>query len=165
MEIETQRPGLKSDTEITRERLSRLAWLLDSSIPIPGLKFSVGLDAIVGLLPGIGDAIGVLLSSYILREAARLGAPKTVVVRMAINLMIDGVIGIVPFAGDLFDAAWKANVRNVKLLGAYLDNPRKTRSASAGFVFIVFVLVVAFLVATGAAGFFVLRWIWHAIGS
>ena len=126
---------LRSESETTRERLNRLAWLLDNSIPIPGLRFRIGLDALIGLIPGIGDAVGVLLSTYILGEAARLGVPKTILIRMAFNVAIEGVIGIIPFAGDVFDAAWKANQRNVRLIGAYLDNPRKTTRTSAGFVF------------------------------
>src|SRR4051812_43943476 len=90
-----------------RRRLARVAWLLDNSIRIPGSKFRIGLDAILGLIPGIGDVLGVLLSSYIVREAARLGAPPSVLLRMAFNVAVEGIVGIVPFVGDVFDAAWK----------------------------------------------------------
>ena len=131
----------------------------------PGLNFRIGVDALLGLIPGIGDAIGVLVSSYILREAAQLGAPKTVLFRMAFNVVVEGVIGMIPLAGDVFDAAWKANQRNVRLLGAYLDNPRKTTSASTGFVFVLAVVVIGLLIATGVAGFLLLRWIVQAIGA
>ena len=147
------------------ERLNRLAWLLDNSIPIPGLRFRIGLDALIGLLPGIGDAVGVLLSTYILGEAARLGVPKTILIRMAFNIAIEGVIGIIPFAGDLFDAAWKANQRNVRLIGAYVDNPRKTARSSAAFVAVLAALVIGFLAVTAFAGFLIFRWIWHAIAT
>ena len=155
----------KSDTEATRKRLSHLAWLLDSSIPVPGLNFRIGLDALLGLIPGVGDALGVLLSSYILREAARLGVSKTILIRMGLNVLVEGLIGIIPFAGDVFDAAWKANQRNVRLLSAYLDNPRKATGASRGFVFIVTLLVIGFLLGTGILGFVILRWLWNMISS
>src|SRR5881227_941271 len=75
-----------------RERLAHLAWLLDSSIPVPGTRFTIGLDALIGLFPFFGDLVGVLLSSYILSEASRLGAPKSVLMRMAVNVGIEGVV-------------------------------------------------------------------------
>ena len=104
-----------------RERLRRLAWLLDSSIPIPGTRWSIGVDALIGLFPVVGDLAGVLLSGYVLVEAARLGAGKAVLARMALNIAIEGVVGIVPLVGDLFDAGFKANQRNVRLLESWLD--------------------------------------------
>jgi Domain of unknown function (DUF4112) len=138
--------------EDLRERLARLAWLLDSSIRIPGTRFTVGLDAVVGLLPFVGDLIGVLFSSYIVSEAARLGAPKAVLARMAFNVGLEGLVGIVPFAGDAFDAAFKANQRNVRLLNAWLDRPGKTERASRAFgVLLVLGLVLLLLVPAGLA--------------
>src|SRR2546421_8726725 len=122
-----------ADVRETRERLRQLAWLLDSSIPIPGTKFTVGIDALIGLFPFIGDLIGVLLSSFILNEAARLGAPKVVLWRMAANVGIEGIVGIVPLAGDVFDAAFKANQRNVRLLDAWIDQPRRAERSSRLF--------------------------------
>ena len=74
MEIESPTRALAPEADAALERLNRLAWLLDNSIPIPLLRFRIGLDALVGLIPGIGDAFGVLISRYILREATRLGA-------------------------------------------------------------------------------------------
>ena len=76
---------MNESPEALKRRLARIAWLLDSSIPLPGTRFRIGLDAIFGLLPGIGDAIGVVLSSYIVREAARAGVPRVVLARMAWN--------------------------------------------------------------------------------
>lgn len=100
-----------------RERLRRLAWLLDSSIRVPGTRWTVGIDALIGLVPVLGDAAGVLLSSYIVFEAARLGASKGVLARMALNIAVEGLVGAVPLLGDLFDAGFKANQRNIRLLG------------------------------------------------
>jgi hypothetical protein len=110
--------------------VQQLAWLLDSSIPIPGTRFSIGLDALIGLIPLVGDLVGVLLSTWILGEAARLGAPKSVLVRMSFNVGLEGLVGIVPFAGDAFDAVFKANQRNVRLLEAWLEEPRRTARSS-----------------------------------
>jgi hypothetical protein len=148
-----------SDARATRERLRALAWLLDSSIPIPGTRLTVGLDALIGLFPVIGDLIGVLLSSYILGEAARLGAPRVLLMRMAFNIGIEGVVGIVPLAGDVFDAAWKANQRNVRLLDAWIERPEKAARASRLFAAALVLGVAAFLGLLGALGFFLLRWL------
>jgi len=134
-----ERPGERE----TRERLQFLAWLLDSSIPIPGTRFTIGLDAIVGLIPFIGDLIGVLASSIILAEANRLGVSRAVMTRMAFNVAVEGVVGIVPFIGDLFDAGWKANQKNVALLTAWMDQPHQAERGSRRFV----VLLAAGLVA------------------
>jgi len=142
-----------------RERLSQLAWLLDSSIPIPGTRFTIGIEAIIGLFPFLGDLIGVVLSSYILSEASRLGAPKPVLMRMAFNIGIEGVVGIIPFAGDVFDAAFKANQRNVRLLGQWFDQPHKTERHSRAFGIALILGMVALLALLGYAGFSLLRWL------
>lgn len=146
-------PGL----DAARRRLARVAWLLDSSIPLPGMKFRVGLDAILGLLPGVGDLLGVVLSSYIVREAARLGAPPTVLARMAFNVAVEGVVGMVPFLGDVFDAAWKANQRNVALLDAHLDDPHRSARSSRWFVALLMIGLILLMVIVGVAGFLLLR--------
>ncbi|HJS78291.1 MAG TPA: DUF4112 domain-containing protein [Burkholderiales bacterium] len=113
-----------------RRKLERLAWLLDSSIPIPGTRFSIGLDALIGLVPFLGDLIGVLLSTYIVGEAARLGAGRSVLARMVLNVAVEGLAGLVPLAGDVFDAAWKANKCGSSGLGW---STRRARSARALF--------------------------------
>jgi hypothetical protein len=140
-----------------RRSLQQLAWLLDSSIPVPGTKLTVGVDALVGLFPVIGDLIGVAFSSYILSQAARLGAPRSVLWRMAFNIALEGVIGIVPFAGDLFDAAFKANQRNVALLDAWLDQPKRTERSTRTFAAMIIAGLVAVLVLAGLGGYFLAR--------
>lgn len=142
-----------------RARLHWLAWLLDSSIPVPGTRFTVGIDALIGLFPFLGDLVGVALSSYILNEAARLGAPRAVLWRMALNVGVDGLVGIVPLAGDLFDAAWKANVKNVRLLDAWLERPRAAERSSRIFGAALVVAVALFLILLGAAAVAFLRWL------
>jgi hypothetical protein len=145
-----------------RRRLGRIAWLLDSSIPLPGVRFRIGIDAILGLIPGLGDLLGVLLSSYIVREAARVGAPPSVLMRMAWNVAIEGVVGMIPFFGDVFDAAWKANQRNFALLETHLDDPRRARRSSRLFVGVLMLALGVFFVLVGAGGYFILRAIVHA---
>ena len=115
-------------------RLRRLAWLLDSSLPLPGTRWRIGLDALIGLVPFIGDFVGVAFSGVILAEAARLGVGKRVLARMALNVALEGLVGLVPLAGDVFDAAWKANQRNVRLLDEWLERPLRTERASGWFV-------------------------------
>ena len=158
----TDRKPLSPAHEAIRRRLGRLAWLLDSSIPLPGGRFRVGLDAIIGLVPGIGDVFGVLLSSYIVREAARLGAPSSVLLHMAWNVAIEGVVGMVPFLGDLFDAAWKANQRNFGLLEKHLADPRGAAKSSRLVVALLALGFVVLIALVGAVGYFIVRGLIHA---
>ncbi|HYH40346.1 MAG TPA: DUF4112 domain-containing protein [Burkholderiales bacterium] len=150
------------DRDDARQRIARIAWLLDNSIPLPGMRFRIGLDAILGLIPGIGDVLGVLLSSYIVREAARAGAPPSVLARMTFNVALEGLVGMIPFLGDAFDAVWKANQRNLALFDAHLANPRGTARSSRAFVALLVVALVAFLGLAAAVSFFVMRAIWQA---
>ena len=140
-----------------RRRLARIAWLLDNSIPVPGTRFRIGLDAILGLIPGAGDAIGVLLSSYIVREAARAGVPRVVLAHMAWNVAVEGVVGLIPLIGDVFDAAWKANARNVALLEAHLEHPTRAKRASGLFLAGLIAGLLLLIAAAGAAGYFLVR--------
>ena len=146
----------------TRERLAFLAWLLDSSIPIPGTPFTIGIDALIGLFPFIGDLLGVAASSIILAEANRLGVGRRILARMAFNVAIDGVVGIVPLFGDLFDAGWKANVKNVRLLNRWADRPHETRRASGWFLAGLVICLIVFLAVCGALTFLLLRWLFGA---
>lgn len=100
-----------------RARLVALARLMDHSVRIPGLGLRIGLDPILGLVPGIGDAAGALISLYIVIEGVRLGASPRQVVMMLANIGIDLAAGAVPILGDIFDIAFKANTRNLAILG------------------------------------------------
>src|SRR5688572_2743378 len=125
-----------------------LARLLDSAIAIPGTNFRVGLDALIGLVPGLGDFAGAAMSGYIVLAAARLGAPKPVLFRMILNVAIDGIVGSVPVLGDLFDAGWRSNTRNTALLDRHLASPAEARKGSVGVMVGVAALLV--LLAIGA---------------
>jgi Domain of unknown function (DUF4112) len=146
-------------------RLDMLSRLLDTAFPIPGTRLRIGLDGVLGLLPGIGDSLGAVFSTYIIFEAARLGCPKRTLVRMLGNVAVETVIGAIPLVGDLFDIAWKANVRNVALLRAQKDilgleerSPRRILSL---------LLVVLGLIAFGlvAVSILVLRLLYQLITS
>ena len=107
-------------------RLDALANLLDTAFVVPGTNIRFGFDAMIGLIPGIGDAITTVMSLYIVREARELGAPRHLIARMLVNVALDGVVGAVPFLGDAFDVMWRANRRNMALLRNHLaDEARR----------------------------------------
>ncbi|MGH7512265.1 MAG: DUF4112 domain-containing protein [Gemmatimonadales bacterium] len=135
-------------------RLRRIGWLLDSSIPIPGTRYTLGIDQIIGLVPGIGDLVGGFLSLYIIVEAARLGVPRGLLARMGWNVAVDTLVGEVPILGDLFDIGFKANIRNLALLDGYLERPVEVRRASQRFVALL--VVGLLLLSAGAVAFAVL---------
>ena len=145
------------DAEQARKHLQQLAWLLDSSIPVPGTRLTIGVEALIGLFPVIGDLIGVALSSYIVSQASRLGAPRSVLLRMSFNVLVEGLVGIIPIAGDLFDAGFKANQRNVRLLGAWMDQPGSTVRSTRAFGVVLVLALVALLVLLGAGSYFLIR--------
>ena len=106
-------------------RLDRLTTLLDTAFVIPGTRFRFGVDGLIGLVPGIGDAVTTALSLWIVYEAHRIGAPKHVIARMLGNVAIDGFVGAVPLAGDVFDVLWRANRRNMRILREHLDREER----------------------------------------
>ena len=130
------------------DRLRRLGYLLDNSIPIPGTGFRVGLEALAGLVPGVGDLVGGGFSLYIILQAARMGVPASLLTRMGWNLLVDVVVGAIPFLGDLFDAGFKANLRNLALLDRHVQAPTRSRRASR--LFVAGLAVVLGLVLVGA---------------
>jgi uncharacterized protein DUF4112 len=134
------------------ERLRTLARLLDSAIPVPGTKYRFGIDAIIGLVPGIGDAISAMFSMFIVFQAARLGVSRATLMRMLGNVALDTVVGEVPLLGDLFDAGWKSNNRNIALLESHLERPASTRRSSRRVVILVGVALLLLLAGVIAVG-------------
>mgnify|MGYP006269428995 CR=1 FL=1 len=106
-----------TQTERSRQRLAKLAWLLDAQFEVPKLGVRVGLDGLLGLVPAVGDAISVGLSLLILIEAARMGTRKRKLATMAARLLLDFAVGSVPVAGDVFDVFYKANLKNLRSIG------------------------------------------------
>jgi hypothetical protein len=109
-----------SDAGGRLRRIRRLAWLVDAAFVIPGTRFRFGLNSLIGLVPGAGDAVLGLLSAYIIYEAAQLGLPRAVLLQMVGNVVVEVVGGSIPIVGDLFDVALKANIRNLRLLERHL---------------------------------------------
>ena len=111
--IERARSGRATNVETSLERLS---WLMDDLFRVPVLGWRFGLDALIGLIPGFGDTATSLVSFYILAAAVRYRVPKVTLARMGLNIAFDYLAGSIPFVGDLADAAWKANHKNIDLL-------------------------------------------------
>src|SRR5262245_33765291 len=105
-------------------RIDALARLMDTAFVLPGTSIRFGLDALIGLVPGIGDTITTVISLYIVNEARALGAPPWLVARMLANVALDGLVGAVPLVGDAFDVAFRANRRNMALLLDHLERER-----------------------------------------
>ncbi len=142
------------------EALRRISRLLDSAFLLPGTSFRFGLDPIFGLIPGIGDLVSPLFTVGILWQGRDLGLPRVVQLRMIFNVAIDTLLGAVPFIGDLFDFAWKANNMNLSMLEKYAC---EERPASAGdWLFVVGLIVL--LVVMAAIPFVLIGWLIGAVG-
>ena len=124
-----------------------IAWLLDNSIPIPGTGRRIGLDAVIGLVPGLGDILAGGLGLLIVARAVQRGLPTVVLARMLANVALDFAIGSVPIIGDAFDLWYKSNARNVALLRRYADNP--SASTAGQWPFFLGLLAVIGAVAIG----------------
>jgi hypothetical protein len=122
------------ERESTREHVRRLAWLLDSAFVIPGTKYRIGVDPILGLIPVLGDLISMAIGGYLIILAGRVGVPRSVIARMMLNVGTDAVLGAVPLAGDVLDAAWRANAKNAALLERALADPKATARASRWYL-------------------------------
>ena len=134
------------------ETLRRIASLLDSAFLVPGTSYRIGLDPILGLIPGFGDLAAPLFAIAVLWHAREVGVPKVVQLRMIFNVAIDALFGVVPLAGDLFDFAWKANDMNLVLLERHAYEEHRASAGDWLFVLLMFLLVaviaaVPFLVA------------------
>jgi hypothetical protein len=163
MEYPTRRPSEESD----QLRLARfLADLLDQRFTIPGTSIRIGLDPIIGLIPGIGDLVANVTGSLILIIAARIGVPRIALVRMGLNVAVNTLLGAVPFFGDILSIWFRSNVRNVELLQRYLGRP--TRRAMFGDWLLVAVLLILLLALIGAmviAGVWVARQVWNTLAG
>jgi uncharacterized protein DUF4112 len=152
-----------NDKEMRRVRA--LARALDSAVAIPGTSIRIGLDPILGLIPGAGDVAGAALAGYIVLVATRAGAPSEVVWRMLGNVAVDAFVGTFPVVGDLFDVAFKSNMRNVELLERYTTQPAAVTKSSRRLGFLVILIILLLLVALGAGAFLVGRLLWQLLSG
>ena len=145
--------GARTRSVEVEQSLERLSWLLDDLFRIPVIGWRVGLDALVGLIPGVGDTATTVASLYILTSAVRYRVPKITLLRMGLNLGIDYLVGALPLIGDFFDAWWKSNQKNIDLL-----RQRATVSASearegkiSDWLFVGLIILLLVGLAVGAA--------------
>lgn len=140
-------------------RLRTIARVLDDAVRVPGTKIRFGLDALIGLIPGVGDAVTGAVATYAIVLAAQQGASPAVIARMALNVLVDVVFGAIPLLGDIFDVGWKANRKNVQLLERYQANPQKVRRGSWLVVGLVLLIIAGAIVGV----FFFVAWLLRAI--
>lgn len=158
-----------ADTRTRLAHLRQFSHFLDTAIRVPGTNIRMGLDGILGLVPGVGDVTTGLASVFVILTAARMGVPAPVLARMIANVAIDSAIGVIPVLGDIFDVAWKANSRNVALTERYMTAPeherRKTERVSrfqlAGLIALLILVVVLGIIAAVA----VVRWVFQAASA
>lgn len=137
------------------QALRRVARLLDSAFRVPGTSMRIGLDPLIGLVPGIGDLVSPLFAIVILLQARALGLPRVVQLRMLINVGLDALVGAVPFFGDLFDFAWKANENNLRLLEDHVFTARRQTAGDWAFV----VAMIGILLGIAIAPFVMVAWV------
>ncbi len=141
------------------KRMRQLTRLLDNAIAIPGTKQRIGLDPILGLIPGGGDTLSAALSGYLIIEAARMGLPRSALMRMVINIILDTFIGSVPLFGDLYDTVSKANVRNMEIVESHIKAPQPSAKTDRLFIGLLVVGIIVFALAAGAISVLVFSWI------
>lgn len=141
-----------------------LAQLLDRSIRIPGTDIRIGLDPLIGLIPGIGDAVAGLAGSMILFLAAQLQAPKIVLVRMSVNIALNGMLGAIPLVGDLFSVWFQSNVRNVALLERYIaTSERESTFGDWAFVLGLIFVIMSLFAGMLITAVWLVNMVWHGL--
>lgn len=139
--------------------------MLDQLFRVPGTKLRFGLDSILGLFPGAGDLATAIMGGYGLIVAAQLGAPASIQLRMLLNLVIDAGVGAIPIAGDLFDFAFKAHVRNLRLLEDFMSSPRATRRSSIAVLAGILIVFAVCVIGVIWGIFALLSALWHLLSQ
>lgn len=149
----------------TVRKLRQFSNLLDNAIRIPGTSIGIGLDPILGLIPGGGDILGGIFSAYIVFQAFKLGLPRETLIQMVSNIALEAITGTVPVVGDIFDVAWKANVKNVALLEAHINSPVVGQKVSPWFIALLLGGLLLLILLIAAVGFTILTLLWQAVNS
>ena len=139
--------------------LDDLSFYLDGLFKVPGVGWRFGLDAVIGLIPNVGDTLTSFASFYILVAGVRYGVPKITLLRMAFNIGLDYVVGMVPFIGDAFDFVWKANKQNLNLIRTRAAGHGKGTTSDYVFVFGLIGLLIAILIGSIIASGLILYWV------
>ena len=167
-ELETAPAKRPAEVEVERQ-LEQLSRWTDNIFRIPVLGWRFGLDPLLGLIPGLGDSATALISVYILAAAVRYRVPKITLLRMGLNIGLDYVLGSIPFVGDLFDAWWKANQKNVELLRrratVSAEEARHGRLSDWLFVGLIILVLFALLIGSVALAYYILALIYGALTS
>jgi hypothetical protein len=153
---------LNEETARIRRIVEWLSELMDARFEVPGVGFRYGFDALIGLVPGIGDLATTLVSLYIIALAGRAGLPRITVARMSLNVLVDMLVGAIPIVGDVFDVWWKANRRNARLLAQRLSDPklRNRRAQATDWLFVgvmILGLAAVFVGLIALAAFVLIR--------
>jgi hypothetical protein len=141
------------------DSLRRLQYFLDSAFRVPGTNFRFGWDPIIGLIPWVGDLLTAMMSCVIVIQAHQMRIPRVVQLRMLLNIAIDVVLGIVPFAGDIADVFWKSNAKNLAMLERQAARP--TPATAGDWVFVI--LILAAIVAVAVVPVLVMYWLLHVV--
>jgi hypothetical protein len=163
--ISATKPVLETTTahHAPAEDVETLARWMDTAFRIPGLNLRFGWDSILGLFPGFGDVATSLASIYILQSAQRQGVSRVTLARMTLNVLVDVLLGSIPFVGDAFDLFWKSNHRNVDLMRRHLAmtpvQERRARKGDGLYVAVMIALILGLTLASVTAGFFVVKWL------
>ena len=153
-------PDLQTRKQIEVEKsLDDLARYLDGLFRIPGTNWRFGLDALIGLVPNVGDTLTSFASFYILFAGVRYGVPKITLLRMAFNIAVDYLVGSIPFLGDAFDFVWKANQQNMNLIRTRASGHGKGKTSDYVFVFGLIFLLIAILVGSIVVSGLILLWV------
>lgn len=152
-------PPSGDERERMRTAVHHLAWLLDNAFEIPGTRFRIGLDPIIGLIPVVGDLIAMAIGGYIILLAARLAVPRAVIVRMLMNVGTDALVGAVPVVGDALDAAWRANAKNARLLDQALADPKASGRSSLWVLILTAIVVLAIGIGGIVLTVWLIRWL------
>ncbi|MCI0700081.1 MAG: DUF4112 domain-containing protein [Planctomycetia bacterium] len=152
-------PPLTPEEEGYLATIRTIAKVMDTAVPVPGTKLRVGADALLGLIPGIGDATTMTIGAYILQLASKLGVPPVVMARMVLNLTIDGLLGMIPILGDVFDVLFQANARNARLVERAVMDREGTRRSSGWILAGVIAALVLITVGSIVGAYFVMMWL------
>ena len=157
-----QRPWRTAAERIfSDENVDRFAHLLDDCFRIPGTRIRLGLDGLIGLIPGLGDALGGIASCVLIVAAWVRGVPYVTLIRMMVNLAVDVLVGAIPFFGDIFDIAWKANRRNYRLMMRHLRQPRRHTWKDYAFLMGLAAIILVILATPLLVVLLLLLWLMH----